>query len=277
MKRKIAAVAVFAIIFTLLIPCSAFTRAANGPLPRFIDDAGLLTAQQAADLTARLDTISEAHRFDVVVAVVKELDYREARLYAADFFEQNGFGYGNELDGAILIITADASRDFGFASFGYGLYAFTPAGQDYLDRHFLPHLKEDRYFDGFMAFAGAVDDFLTKAEAGKPYDTGNIPMMASTRATARVVLIIVSILIGLIAAGIVTGTWKRKLKSVQSARYAHEYIIRDSMVLSVQNDVFMHRHVSKTKRVESSSSGGGSGGSFSSSSGRSSTGHSGKY
>ena len=254
-------------------------RTSDEPLPRFIDDMGLLTEQQAADLTARLNRISEAHQFDVVVAVVPALDSRVAHLYAADFFEQNGFGYGNSQDGAILLLATE-DRDFGFAAQGFGNYAFTSVGQDYLDTHFIPHLKEDRYFDGFTAFADAVDDFLTQAEAGKPYDEGNIPMLASERNTMRIVFIVGSVLIGLISAAIVTGAWKRKLKSVRSASFAHEYIIKDSMRLSVQNDIFMHRHVSKTKRVESSSSsGGGSGGgsSFRSSSGSSSTGHSGKY
>ena len=252
-------------------------RASAEPLPRFVDDNGILTQSEAAALTQRLDRISEAHQFDVVVAVVPRLDSRVAHLYAADFFEQNGFGYGDNLDGAILLLATD-DRDFGFASFGYGLYAFTSAGQDYLDKHFLPQLKEDKYYEAFTAFADAVDDFLTQAEAGKPYDTGNMPMTASERATARMVAAAASLIIGLIAAGIVTGMWKSKLKSVRSAKYAHEYIIKDSMVVNVQNDIFLHRHVSKTKRVESSSSSsGGGGGSFRSSSGRSSTGHSGKY
>ena len=159
-------------------------------LPRFIDDEDLLTQAQAAELTAKLDEISERHQFDTVVAVVYSLQSgslrgREAWLYAVDFFEQNGFGFGSDLDGAILLIATE-DRDFGFASTGFGLKAFTDAGQEYLEKLFLPHLKEDNYFEAFMTYADAVDDFVTNAKAGKPYAEGNIPLTPSERTKYRI-------------------------------------------------------------------------------------------
>jgi uncharacterized membrane protein YgcG len=101
------------------------------PLSRFIDNEGLLALEQAAPLNNKLDKISERHQFDVVVAVVSTLRGREASLYAADFFEQNGFGYGENLDGAILLLATE-DRDFCFAALGFGIKAFTPAGQSIL-------------------------------------------------------------------------------------------------------------------------------------------------
>ena len=133
-------------------------------LPRFIDDKGLLTSAQAAKLNAKLDEISERHQFDTVVAVVDSLDHREARLYAADFFKQNGFGFGRALDGAILLL-ATRDRDFGFAATGFGLTAFTDAVNGHLIDLFLPHLRVDNYFEAFMVYADAVDDFVTQAKA----------------------------------------------------------------------------------------------------------------
>lgn len=249
-------------------------------LPRFVDDEGLLTAAQAAELTAKLDDVSERHQFDTVVAVVRELDTREARLYAADFFEQNGFGFGDELDGAILLL-ATQDRDFGFVSFGFGLNAFTPAGQAYLDEFFLPHLRENNYYAAFIAYADAVDDFLTKAESGKPYDTDNIPRLTdSERATLRVVTGVISAVLALIIAFVVTLIWRLQLKSVRSRNLALEYIRPGSMVINIKKDAFLYRKVQKHRKPQESGSGGGGGrggGSFSSSSGRSSTGHSGKY
>lgn len=205
--------------------------------------------------------------------MVPALDYREARLYAADFFEQNGFGYGNDIDGAILLLAME-DRDFGFASFGYGLDVFTPYGQDYLDSLFLPYLKEDQYYEAFMSYADAVDDFIAKANSGTPYDKGNIPKNPEEVRKYRFIGGAIALALALIIAFSVTGVWRGQLISVRKENLANVYFREGSMALTDQRDIFLHRHVQKVKRETSSSGGGGS---FSSSSGRSATGHSGKF
>lgn len=243
-------------------------------LPRLVDSVGLLSPDQAVELTAKLDEISQRHQFDVVVAVVPELDEREARLFAADFFEQNGFGNGSNLDGAILLL-ATKERDFGFAAFGHGLRVFTPAGQKYLDKLFLPYLKKDQYFEAFMAYANGVDDFVAKANTGQPYDKGNIPKTAAEILKLRLIGVLVSLGVGLALAGGITSSWKRQLRSVYQEDSAHEYVRDDSIVLSQKYDTFVNNFVDKTARPKDNDRGGGS--TFSSSSGSSATGHSGKY
>jgi len=275
-NRNIAAIALVVLFAALLTPGVA--AAASGGPARFLDEVGLLTPEQTEAVTAKLDQISLNHRFDVVIAVVWALDHREARLFAVDFFEQNGFGFGDDLSGAILLL-ATRDRDFGFASLGFGLKAFTPAGQEYLDKLFLPYLKEDLYYEAFMAYAEAVDGFLTKAEAGEPYDKGNIPLTASERETYRLAALAVSLGLALVIAFCVTFGWRRQLVSVRREELAHGYIREGSMVLTAQKDIFLYRQVHKVRRPETdkSSSSGGSGGSFTSSSGNTATGHSGKY
>jgi len=248
-------------------------------LPRFIDDKGLLTPAQGVELTAKLDEISERHQFDTVVAVVNSLESgsikgREARLYAIDFFEQNGFGFGSDLDGIILLLATE-DRDFGFATTGFGLSAFTDAGQKYLEKLFLPYLKENKYFDAFMAYADAVDDFLTKAKAGNPYAEGNIPLTPEELTEFRILSAVVSLILALIIAFVITAIWKAQLRTVRGENLAHAYIRKDSMVVTKKQDYFLFRRVHKTKRPKNENKGGG--GSFKSSSGRSSSGRSGKY
>ena len=275
---KLSIISIITVLLITLIPFSVFAAEGSEPrIPRFYDEEGLLTSEQASVLTAKLDEISERQRFDVVVVVVYELDHREARLFAADFLEESGYGFGEELDSAILLL-AVKDRDFGFASFGYGLEVFTTAGQDYLDKLFLPYLREDDYYNAFMAFADGVDDFLTQAKESVPYDSGNIPMLDSERARHRRNTIIWSLVIGLVIALIVNSRLKRQLKSVKADNLAQAYIRPGSLSLRASYDTFLHSSVSRVERSSDSDSGGGGGGSsFSSSSGRSATGHSGKY
>jgi uncharacterized protein len=272
MTRKIKAFAILLILLTVgLLPLSAY--AAFEAPPRFIDETGLLSEAQSSALTEKLDEISVRHRFDTVVAVVHTLGGQEARRFAIYFFDEHGFGYGGELDGAILLL-AVRDRDFGFAGYGFAREAFTTAGQAYLEELFVPFLREDRYFDAFMAYADAVDDFVSKAKAGAPYDEGNIPMSAGELRTARLIAAAVTIMLPLLIALIVLGGWKRQLISVRKENYARAYVREGSMALTVRRDDFLHRHVDKTRRAEKS---GGSGGEFRGSSGRGSTGSSGRY
>ncbi|MDR1692357.1 MAG: TPM domain-containing protein [Oscillospiraceae bacterium] len=259
----------FTALFLALLPFGAF--AAERP-PRFIDEVGLLTEAQASELTRKLDEISERHRFDTVAAVVPSLDDREARLFAIDFFEEHGFGYGENLDGAILLLAVE-ERDYGFAGYGFALEAFTDAGQRYLEKLFLPHLREDDYYEAFLAFADGVDDFVAKAKRGEPYDVGNIPLTPGEVVTARLIAGGAAILLPLITALVILTVWKRQLTSVRKDDFARAYLREGSMVLTSRRDDFLYSHVNRTRRAETS----GGGGSFRSSSGRSSTGRSGKY
>lgn len=260
-------------------PPESLSRVAEGEqLPRLTDDVGLLTQEEAAELLAKLDEISERQKFDVVVAVVPALDSREARLYAADFMEENGFGYAGTDDCAILLLAVE-NRDFGFAAQGYGLQVFTEAGQEYLDKLFLPNLKQDRYFEAFMAFADAADEFISQADSGEPYDKGNIPRTPSERLGRQLLFVFISLAAGLAVAGIATSRWKKQLKSVVLQAGAAEYVRPGSLVVTGQQDVLLYSNVSRSAKPKESnnSSGGNGGGSFSSSSGKSTTGHSGKY
>lgn len=264
-----------AIILAVMLTTIILPATASAQLPRFIDEVGLLTSEQARTLTQKLDEVSERHQFDTVVAVVPSIGNQEAEFYAADFFEQNGFGFGPDIDGAIFLIAVEY-RDYGFASFGSGIVAFTIVGQDYLDKLVLPHLREDNYYEAFIAYADGVDDFLNKAESGVPYDEGNIPKTASEIRQYRMYGGLFSLLLALIIAWVVTFSWKRQLISVRKENYANVYFREGSMVLNRQHDVFLHSNINRVRRVENTNKSGG-GGSFRSSSGRSFTGHSGKY
>jgi len=240
--------------------------------PRLIDEVGLLSSREAQEIRSRLDQVSEAHQFDVVIAVVQRLGYQPAHLYAADFFETRGFGYGEGKDGAILLL-AMAERDLGFAALGSGIYAFTSAGQEFLDKWFLPDLERDRFYEGLLAFTAAVDDFLIMAEAGTPYDVGNIPLLPSERRGYQRIAFISSLVVALLIALITAEVTRSKLKSVRQQQYAQDYIREGSMKLKHSRDLFLYRNLRRVK-IEEKKSGGQS---FTTSSGRKATGHSKKF
>ena len=261
----------------ILSGVSASANDAERSIPRFTDEVGLLTAEQAEELTAKLDEISARRQFDVVITVVSSIGSSNARVYAADFYEMYGFGFGENSDGIILMIAME-DRDWAFATTGHGEYVFTYSGQEYLEELFLPYLRNDQYFRAFMAFADAVDDFLQKEEDGDRYTSDNIPTSPTERRNAHIRWLVISIVIALIVPAIVVAVWTRQLKSVRPRDGASDYIREGSFMLRVQRDIFLYRNVTRTPRNQDSGGGkGGSSGSFRSSSGSSFSGRSGKF
>ncbi|MDR1432713.1 MAG: TPM domain-containing protein [Propionibacteriaceae bacterium] len=249
-----------------------FAPVAQADASRVFDEDGLLSAGQRAELNARLSEVSSRHGFDVVAATVGDLGGKTARLYAADFYEEHGFGP----NGAILIVSL-AERDWGFATTGSGREAFTGDGQEYLTDFFLPDLREDRFFEAFMGYAEGVDAFLVQAERGAPYGSGNHPMTSDTKNAIAVGGCVGAVVLGAVIAIAVPGRWRGKLKSVRPQQAADRYVPQNGFQLQNHSDVLVDRSVSRTRRPEPQSSSGGGGGGFSSSSGGSFSGMSGKF
>ena len=271
-KKTLRLTLLFLILFSMLLPGVAYASDEKVPNYLDLDNQGLLTQAQGDALDAKLSEISLRHDFDVVVAVVYSVNGQDPRVYAADVFEYFDFGRGNGKNGGLLLIAME-SRDYRFVTkSGYGESVFTyPAGQEYLHSFYVPYLSEGQYNDAFNAFANAADDFLTQAEAGNPYDKGNIPVSSEQKNQTYAICIIMSLIVGLIVALAL----KAQLKSVRKDAYARAYVREGSMYLRAQNDRFLYSSVSKTPRNNNNSGGGG--GSFSSSSGGSFSGSGGKF
>lgn len=96
MTKKIIAI-LFALMLCVLSVVPAF---ALSDMPRLVDDSDVLSAEEETALLSRLDGVSEAHQFDLVVVIVDDFAGMSAMDYADDFFDYNGYGYGDGRDGS---------------------------------------------------------------------------------------------------------------------------------------------------------------------------------
>lgn len=71
------------------------------------DDAELLTAEEADNLNARLNTLRDTYGMDFVALTCADTQGKESNLFCADFFEQMDFGLGVGKDGLVLCIDMD--------------------------------------------------------------------------------------------------------------------------------------------------------------------------
>lgn len=247
-KRVISAF--LALLLTIFTGSAVFALpvfAAENP-PRLVDEADLLSDSEESELSGMLDEISERQQVDIVVVTVDSMGGASAMAFADDFYDEEGYGFGDEQDGILLLVSM-GERDWYISTAGYGITAVTDAGREYISGIFVEDLSAGSYMEAFTGFAKLCDDFITQAKTGEPYDVDNMP-----QEPFGVFDIVLAFGIAFIIALIVTGIMRWQLKTVYSQSAADNYIKQDSMQLTKKDDLLLYKHVERKKRPEKTSS-----------------------
>lgn len=85
----------------------------------------------------------------MAIVTVNSLDGKTAQAYADDYYDYNGYGYGENDDGILLLISM-GERKWAISTYGYcHLTAFTDAGISYISNEFQRKLSSGKYASGF--------------------------------------------------------------------------------------------------------------------------------
>ena len=248
-KKRILTV-LFALLLCMVVVIPTF---AASDLPRLVDNADLLTDSEESTLLSKLNEISERQQADVVVVTADTLDGKTPMDYADDFYDYNGYGFGADKDGVLLLVSLE-DRDWWMSTTGYGITAITDAGIEYISEKFLSDLSDGDYADAFTTYAELCDDFFTQARSGQPYDTGHMPKQPFNIARNLLIALIVGFVIALIA----TGVMKGKLKTVRFQSAASNYVKANSMNVTESRDMFLYSHVDRRAKPKDTDSSSGS-------------------
>jgi len=231
----------------------AFALPAFAAPPLLVDDAMLLSASEAAELEERLQALSDKWQLDIVIAAVDSIGRETPGDFAERFFDGNGYGRGDDYSGLMLLVSME-ERDWDVSAFGRdGKAAITLAGTAFIGEKVKSGgLSDDEYARAFAVFADWCGIFFEKAATGKPYDKGNLPKTSADVGA----LVILTFCGGLVIAWIVTGSMKKKLKSVQKKQAAADYLRPGSLQVAYANEQFLYKNVTRVKRETSSGSGG---------------------
>lgn len=238
----------------MVITPSGMEMPAERQLPLVVDNADAISEDELSRLNEHADSVSEANKCDVAVVFVADTSGMDTERYAFRFYEQNGYGYGSNDDGVMLLIDVNA-RQFRCIGHSFGAYAFTDAGQEYAQKAYLPYLSDSDWAGAAEAFISVADTMLQAARGGQPIDVDNMP-----KEPFSPLWVVVDIIVGFLLALIPVGVMKRQLKSVENNDDASHYLKRDSFRLTRSNDVFIRRFISKTPRPKNNDSNSGSGG-----------------
>lgn len=120
--------------------------------PKVYDDAGLLSAQEESAIEEKINELTESLNLDIVVVTTTDNKGKTSRAYADDFYDDNGFGFGADADGLLLLINME-DREVYISTTGIAIQYFT----DQRIEAVLDVIYEDL---GSANYYKAVDGFL---------------------------------------------------------------------------------------------------------------------
>lgn len=236
---------IVAILMTLLLLAALAVPAMAAQMGDYVvDDADLLTDYEEQKLEAALADLSEKWDMSFVLVTTDDTGSKSSNAYADDFFDYGGYGY----DGILWLIDMD-HRKSTISTTGYGITVFTDAGQEYMQDIIAPMLTDGDYAYAAERFIDLCDDYCRQAEEGSPYDNGNMPNDEFDSFGA----LLISLLLGLIAALLTTTIMKGQLNNVHAKVAATDYVKPGSLQVTEARDLFLYRNVTRTVRAKESS------------------------
>lgn len=279
MKRVFCLILALMLMLGLSIPAFA-----ENDWPKVMDEAGLLTDEERADLEERAQIIASTYGMDVVIVTNESLDGKTATEYADDYFDYNGYGLGAKESGTLLLVSM-GERDWAISTKGDAIQAVTDWGNEQLQDAMLSDLSAGYYADAFNRYLDELDylydSYVNAGAVGGGDGSGEDEALTGpiwwyrVRAKLTFGRVLLCIAIAAVISGITVAGMAKAMNSARGQRQARDYVVKDSFHLSQCRDRFLYTTVTKTRRVQNEDHGGSS--THVSSSGSSHGGSSGKF
>lgn len=231
--RRIATIAV---LIVMLIMLGAFPALCLDTSLKVYDEASLFTDSELSQLQERAQELSEGKNLDVVILTINDAQGKTSMAYADDYYDYNGFGYGGDNSGLLLLIDMDNRKSW-ISTTGRAIHYFNDSAINNILDNITGYLSDENY-------ASAADTFLDKVESTP---TNGFEKSAQN--------ILIYLLVAIGVAGICVGIMSINNKGRKTTNH-DTYLDKNSIVLSDNRDIYIRTAV--TKRHIDTSSGGGS-------------------
>lgn len=207
------------------------------------DEADLLNVSEELALEEKLADLSNKHNAQIVVCTIESMDGGDIDEFLEYLYDEMEFGYGDNHDGVLLLVCMDI-REYRILSNGFAGVAIDSGDIDAIGDVIVSDLSDGNYAAAFDEFADQCDYYLDGYINGFPFNFGKN--------------LLICLVIGIIAGVVVAFILKGQLKTVRKQDQASDYVKPGSMQVTVSNDFFLYRDVTRTKKESSNSSGSGS-------------------
>ena len=239
MNKKIFSVIVAVMLCLSMSVCAfAYFTPVERTLPLVVDNADLISDDTEAVLLKKCNEMAAEYELEVAIVTTPDLGGLTAEQYADDFYDYNGYGFGSNDDGILVVYKpgVQGDRKIHITTHGKGVSEFSDLALDNIRDEMINYLLVDDYDSAFTCYLEMVEDEL------KP----------GIELTWLFGLMLAGAVVGFIVMSAVIS----KNKSVISRRNAREYTRQGSMAVTGSREMFAYSRVTASPKVQNNSSGG---------------------
>lgn len=126
---------------------------------RVFDEAGLLTDKEIADFAERITEITKEYQMDIVVVTILDAEGKTSMEYADDYYDNNGFGYGKDKSGILLLINME-DRELWISTTGKAINCFSDETIKIMVDFIAQNLSLEEYQTGIDAFLDFIKTYF---------------------------------------------------------------------------------------------------------------------
>ena len=209
----------------------------DGSLFPVVDAADLLTDDEENKLAEHIYQYEYQYDSAIVFVTVDTLGSRNVEQYGDDFYDYNGYGYGDSHDGILFLIDIE-SRSWHITTTGSAIGIFTDSAQEDLIDACKSNLSAGNYYESFDQFVSACDRRQQSYIEGHTFTSGKF-----------FICVIAGFLLALLPLFFFIG----QLITVHPEKGASNYS-QGGLSLTGKHDRFVRKSVSRTKIQKESSS-----------------------
>lgn len=234
---------ILALLLFLALPTAA---SAAADIPFISDQAQLLTTSECSALTDTAKSIGNTYDIDVLILTVDSLNGSSAESFADNYYYNGGF----QEDGILLLLTM-AEREWYIYTSGSLIYAFTDYDIQYLGSKLAEFLGDGDYYQAFDTYLDALPSYLQFLSTPGNISTSDVYYETESKPN-----LLLSLGIGILAAGITVWTMASSMNTKRKQGSASGYMQSDSFHLRTHQDLFLYSKVNKVRRQQNNTSGG---------------------
>ena len=201
-------------------------------LPLVVDQANIIPDDVEAALITRCNTRAEEYKMEVAIVTASDFGGLIAEAYADDFYDFNGYGYGENDDGMLVVYKPgeEGEREIWITTHGNGSGVFFEGIREGIIADMKDYLIAEDYEKAFNMYLDRAEEQL---KPGTP-----------------VIWLFVLALVGAVVGLLITGSMTAKNKTVIAQNQAKVYTRQGSMNVTGAQDVFAYSFVNTTPKAQ---------------------------
>ena len=263
MKR----ISLMLLVTLLLLSLSVPALASEPETPWVVDNAELLTSDNIDFLTEKIRELRSQLELEIVIVTTNGTGGRDIQQFGDDFYDRNGYGYGPDNSGILLVLDMEA-REWYMSTCGEAIYIFTDYGLSQLGETILPWLSQGYYHQAFLFWLNDLPEYVEAYRNGSPVDGYAEPDEYESPYGDEIIYyedhgiqihpFPIALVMGLVAAVIAVLVMRGRMNTAKLQKHAGNYLKDGSFHLRQHSDMFLYSRVTRQARPKQTTSGGGS-------------------